>query len=48
LWKLDEQGDARVRGDGETAAERLHSFPHTAETVALLELWMGAIIGDQK
>jgi hypothetical protein len=48
LWKLDEKGDARVGGDRETAAERLYAFPHTAETIAFVELWLGAIIADEQ
>ena len=37
-----------VGGDGETAAERLDAFAHAAEAVAFLELWVCAIIGDEK
>ena len=48
LRELDEEGDAGVGGDGEAATERLDALAHAAETVAFLELWMGAIVGDEE
>jgi hypothetical protein len=48
LWKLDQKGDAGVGGDRETATKRLYAFTHAAETVALVEFRMGAIISDEQ
>src|SRR6267154_6417998 len=48
LWEFDEQGDAGVGGDGEAATERLDALTHATETVALLQLRVGAIVGDEE
>jgi hypothetical protein len=48
LWKLDEERDTGVGGDGETAADGLDALAHAAEAVAFLEFWVGPVVGDEQ
>src|SRR5260370_13639053 len=48
LRELDEKRDAGVGSDGEAATEGLDALAHAAKTVALVQLRVSAIIGDEK